>query len=146
MFTSYNDSIYGDIVLPILQYFQYYSFIVMILYYDNIGQLFLFDLFLLYCQHNSMQTTPIKQQPSDRRQILKPLHQPIISQPRTITIARGNTGLGMSLACDAETDSIVVKNILSGSAVGRDGRIRISDCIIAINHESLEGVSLSQAK
>ena len=52
----------------------------------------------------------------------------------------------MSLACDAETDSIVVKNILGGSSVGRDGRIRIGDCIIAINHESLEGVSLSQAK
>lgn len=52
----------------------------------------------------------------------------------------------MSLACDAETDSIVVKSILSGSAVGRDGRIRIGDCIIAINRESLEGVSLSQAK
>ena len=92
-----------------------------------------------------MQTTPVKQ-PSDRRQILKPLHQPIISQPHSITIPRGNTGLGMSLACDAETDSIVVKNILSGSAVGRDGRIRIGDCIIAINHETLEGVDLSQAK
>lgn len=104
------------------------------------------SLNFLFWQHNSIQTTPIKQQPTDRRQILKPLHQPLISQPRIITIARGNTGLGMSLACDAETDSIVVKNILSGSAVGRDGRIRIGDCIIAINHESLEGVSLSQAK
>ena len=104
-----------------------------------------FRFFCLLFQHNGIQTTPIKQ-PSDRRQILQPLHQPIISQPRTITIAKGNTGLGMSLACDAETDSIVVKSILSGSAVGRDGRIRIGDCIIAINRESLEGVGISQAK
>lgn len=92
-----------------------------------------------------MQTSPAKSS-ADRRQILQPLQPLSASQPRMIIIPKGNTGLGMSLACDAETDSIVVKNILSGSAVGRDGRIRIGDCIIAINRESLEGIGLSQAK
>ena len=68
------------------------------------------------------------------------------SEPREIRIRKGGHNLGMSLAADDKNACIVVKNVASNGAVGRDGRIRVGDRIIKINGKSLDGVSLTKAK
>ena len=41
---------------------------------------------------------------------------------------------------------IVVKKIESGSALAKDGRIRVGDRILAINGKSVEGLSIAKVK
>lgn len=68
------------------------------------------------------------------------------SESREIKIRKGNLSLGMNLASDDKNACIVVKNVASNGAVGRDGRIRVGDRIVTINGKSLDGVSLAKAK
>ena len=53
---------------------------------------------------------------------------------------------GMSLTSEDKTGFISVKNVSSSGAVGKDGRIRIGDRIVAVNRKTLEGISLPKAK
>ena len=41
---------------------------------------------------------------------------------------------------------IVVKKIESGSALAKDGRVRVGDRILAINGKSVEGLSIAKVK
>ena len=51
---------------------------------------------------------------------------------------------GLSLTQDSKTNAILVKSVKG--TVRKDGRIRAGDQILAINHESLENVSLPKAQ
>eukprot|EP00118_Oscarella_pearsei_P000868 m.6002 g.6002 ORF g.6002 m.6002 type:complete len:1738 (+) comp14693_c0_seq1:214-5427(+) len=73
------------------------------------------------------------------------LPPPRSDQPTEVVIQKGNTGLGLSVAGGGDT-GVMVKNILKGGAVGRDGRISVGDRIVEVNGEKLEGVSGARAR
>ena len=50
------------------------------------------------------------------------------------------------LAVMEDKGFIVVKKIESGSALAKDGRIRVGDRILAINGKSVEGLSIAKVK
>lgn len=68
------------------------------------------------------------------------------AEPRTCHIHVGSREVGLGLACDEVRGVIVVKHILKGGAVERDGRIREGDRIVAINSRKLEGITLKKAR
>uniref|UniRef100_A0A3Q3GVB2 PDZ domain-containing protein n=1 Tax=Labrus bergylta TaxID=56723 RepID=A0A3Q3GVB2_9LABR len=62
-----------------------------------------------------------------------------------ITLERGNSGLGFSIAGGTDNphigdDPIYVTKIIEGGAAHRDGRLQIGDKILAVNHMSLEDI------
>lgn len=66
--------------------------------------------------------------------------------PREAKILRAGYNIGLSIDLDYKNNCIVVKSVSSGGAVGRDGRIRVGDCIEAVNGKILAGLSLNRAK
>ncbi|XP_031574464.1 multiple PDZ domain protein-like [Actinia tenebrosa] len=65
----------------------------------------------------------------------------------TITIRRQEVGkLGINLKGDADGCGCVVKSVLRGGAVGRDNRIGVGDHIVAINDQSMIGLSNKASK
>ena len=68
------------------------------------------------------------------------------AEPRTCHIHVGSREVGLGLASDEVRGVIVVKHILKGGAVERDGRIREGDRIVAINSRKLDGITLKKAR
>ena len=68
------------------------------------------------------------------------------AEPRVCHIHVGNREVGLGLASDEVRGVIVVKHMLKGGAVERDGRIREGDRIVAINGRKLEGTTLQKAR
>ncbi|KAM4876856.1 multiple PDZ domain protein isoform 3-T6 [Thomomys bottae] len=65
---------------------------------------------------------------------------------RTITIAKGNSSLGMTVSADKDGLGVIVRSIIHGGAISRDGRIAIGDCILSINEESTISLTNAQAR
>ncbi|XP_032156094.1 multiple PDZ domain protein isoform X3 [Sapajus apella] len=65
---------------------------------------------------------------------------------RTITIAKGNSSLGMTVSANKDGLGMIVRSIIHGGAINRDGRIAIGDCILSINEESTISVTNAQAR
>ncbi|XP_078532022.1 multiple PDZ domain protein isoform X5 [Lissotriton helveticus] len=65
---------------------------------------------------------------------------------RTITIARGSSSLGMTVSASKDGCGMIVRSIIHGGSVSRDGRISIGDCILAINDECTTNLSNVQAR
>ncbi|XP_078225219.1 multiple PDZ domain protein isoform X21 [Callithrix jacchus] len=65
---------------------------------------------------------------------------------RTITIAKGNSSLGMTVSANKDGLGMIVRSIIHGGAISRDGRIAIGDCILSINEESTISVTNAQAR
>ncbi|XP_069095075.1 multiple PDZ domain protein isoform X4 [Pleurodeles waltl] len=65
---------------------------------------------------------------------------------RTITIARGSSSLGMTVSASKDGCGMIVRSIIHGGSVSRDGRISVGDCILAINDECTTNLSNVQAR
>ncbi|XP_011785796.1 PREDICTED: multiple PDZ domain protein isoform X3 [Colobus angolensis palliatus] len=65
---------------------------------------------------------------------------------RTINIAKGNSSLGMTVSANKDGLGMIVRSIIHGGAISRDGRIAVGDCILSINEESTVSVTNAQAR
>uniref|UniRef100_A0A8C3LUI8 Multiple PDZ domain protein n=1 Tax=Chrysolophus pictus TaxID=9089 RepID=A0A8C3LUI8_CHRPC len=64
----------------------------------------------------------------------------------TITIAKGNSSLGMTVSSDKDGTGMIVRSIIHGGSISRDGRINVGDCILSINGESSTNLTNAQAR
>ncbi|XP_049753128.1 multiple PDZ domain protein isoform X7 [Elephas maximus indicus] len=71
---------------------------------------------------------------------------PLDSWERTITIAKGNSSLGMTVSANKDGLGMIVRSIIHGGAISRDGRIAVGDCILSINEESTINLTNAQAR
>uniref|UniRef100_A0A9L0TEL1 Multiple PDZ domain crumbs cell polarity complex component n=1 Tax=Equus caballus TaxID=9796 RepID=A0A9L0TEL1_HORSE len=65
---------------------------------------------------------------------------------RTITITKGNSSLGMTVSANKDGLGMIVRSIIHGGAISRDGRIAVGDCILSINEESTISLTNAQAR
>ncbi|XP_069621060.1 multiple PDZ domain protein isoform X1 [Ranitomeya imitator] len=65
---------------------------------------------------------------------------------RTITVTRGNCSLGMTVSADKDGVGMIVRSVINGGSISRDGRIHVGDCILAINNESTANLTNTQAR
>ncbi|XP_054544718.1 multiple PDZ domain protein isoform X2 [Talpa occidentalis] len=65
---------------------------------------------------------------------------------RTITVAKGNSSLGMTVSANKDGLGMIVRSIIHGGAISRDGRISVGDCILSINEESTISLTNAQAR
>ncbi|XP_063107265.1 multiple PDZ domain protein isoform X3 [Cavia porcellus] len=65
---------------------------------------------------------------------------------RTITIAKGNSSLGMTVSANKDGLGMIVRSIIHGGAISRDGRIAVGDCIMSVNEESTINLTSAQAR
>ncbi|XP_053780462.1 multiple PDZ domain protein isoform X2 [Desmodus rotundus] len=65
---------------------------------------------------------------------------------RTIIIAKGNSSLGMTVSANKDGLGMIVRSIIHGGAISRDGRIAVGDCILSINEESTISLTSAQAR
>ncbi|XP_045696174.1 multiple PDZ domain protein isoform X2 [Phyllostomus hastatus] len=65
---------------------------------------------------------------------------------RTIIIAKGNSSLGMTVSANKDGLGMIVRSIIHGGAISRDGRIAVGDCILSINEESTISLTNAQAR
>ncbi|TNN80101.1 Disks large 2 [Liparis tanakae] len=68
-----------------------------------------------------------------------------------ITLERGNSGLGFSIAGGTDNPhigddpGIFITKIIPGGAAAEDGRLRVNDCILRVNDSDVSEVSHSKA-
>ncbi|XP_042115093.1 disks large homolog 1 isoform X17 [Peromyscus maniculatus bairdii] len=68
-----------------------------------------------------------------------------------ITLERGNSGLGFSIAGGTDNphigddSSIFITKIITGGAAAQDGRLRVNDCILKVNEADVRDVTHSKA-
>ncbi|XP_040096323.1 multiple PDZ domain protein [Oryx dammah] len=65
---------------------------------------------------------------------------------RTIVIAKGNSSLGMTVSANKDGLGVIVRSIIHGGAISRDGRIAVGDCLLRINEESTISLTNAQAR
>ncbi|XP_044541408.1 multiple PDZ domain protein [Gracilinanus agilis] len=65
---------------------------------------------------------------------------------KTIIIAKGNSSLGMTVSSNKDGSGMIVRSIIHGGAISRDGRIGVGDCILSINEESTINLTSAQAR
>ncbi|XP_068091038.1 multiple PDZ domain protein isoform X3 [Hyperolius riggenbachi] len=65
---------------------------------------------------------------------------------KTITVTRGNCSLGMTVSANKDGLGMIVRSVINGGSISRDGRIHVGDCILAINNESTANLTNAQAR
>ncbi|XP_062372034.1 multiple PDZ domain protein [Sardina pilchardus] len=65
---------------------------------------------------------------------------------RTITVVKGNSSLGMTVSAVKEGLGMLVRSIIHGGSISRDGRLGVGDLILAINGEPAANLSNAQAR
>ncbi|NXP25352.1 MPDZ protein, partial [Scytalopus superciliaris] len=65
---------------------------------------------------------------------------------KTITIAKGNSSLGMTVSSNKDGLGMIVRSVIHGGSISRDGRIGVGDCILSINEESTINLTNAQAR
>ncbi|XP_075597100.1 multiple PDZ domain protein isoform X9 [Balearica regulorum gibbericeps] len=65
---------------------------------------------------------------------------------KTITIAKGNSSLGMTVSSNKDSSGMIVRSIIHGGSISRDGRISVGDCILSINEEATTDLTNAQAR
>ncbi|NXU95613.1 MPDZ protein, partial [Xiphorhynchus elegans] len=65
---------------------------------------------------------------------------------KTITIAKGNSSLGMTVSSNKDGLGMIVRSVIHGGSISRDGRIGVGDCILSINEESTTSLTNAQAR
>ncbi|XP_075065785.1 multiple PDZ domain protein [Mixophyes fleayi] len=65
---------------------------------------------------------------------------------KTITVTRGNCSLGMTVSANKDGSGMIVRSVINGGSISRDGRIHVGDCILAINNESTANLTNAQAR
>ncbi|KAF1395159.1 hypothetical protein PFLUV_G00008650 [Perca fluviatilis] len=75
-----------------------------------------------------------------------PLPPPRTSFERTITVVRGNRGLGMSVSAIKDGTGMLVRSVVQGGSVSQDGRLVVGDAILAINGEPTSNLTNARAR
>ncbi|NWW58995.1 MPDZ protein, partial [Ifrita kowaldi] len=65
---------------------------------------------------------------------------------KTITIAKGNSSLGMTVSSNKDGLGMIVRSVIHGGSISRDGRIGVGDCILSINEETTTNLTNAQAR
>ncbi|XP_058279977.1 multiple PDZ domain protein isoform X7 [Hirundo rustica] len=65
---------------------------------------------------------------------------------KTIIIAKGNSSLGMTVSSNKDGLGMIVRSVIHGGSISRDGRIGVGDCILSINEESTTNLTNAQAR
>ncbi|NXO58013.1 MPDZ protein, partial [Aramus guarauna] len=65
---------------------------------------------------------------------------------KTITIAKGNSSLGMTVSSNKDSSGMIVRSVIHGGSISRDGRISVGDCILSINEEATTDLTNAQAR
>ncbi|XP_073763749.1 multiple PDZ domain protein isoform X24 [Danio rerio] len=65
---------------------------------------------------------------------------------RTITVVKGNASLGMTVCALKDGPGMLIRSIIHGGSISRDGRLRVGDLILAINGELTGNLTNAQAR
>uniref|UniRef100_UPI003AAA223C multiple PDZ domain protein n=1 Tax=Centroberyx gerrardi TaxID=166262 RepID=UPI003AAA223C len=65
---------------------------------------------------------------------------------RTITVVKGNSSLGMTVSAMKDGLGMLIRSIIHGGSISRDGRLGVGDLILAINGEPTANLSNAQAR
>ncbi|GAA6099914.1 multiple PDZ domain protein isoform X10 [Tachysurus ichikawai] len=65
---------------------------------------------------------------------------------RTITVVKGNSSLGMTVSTVKDGVGMLIRSIIHGGAISRDGRLGVGDLILAINGEATGNLTNAQAR
>ncbi|KAJ8262304.1 hypothetical protein GJAV_G00164950 [Gymnothorax javanicus] len=65
---------------------------------------------------------------------------------RTITVVKGNSSLGMTVSSVKDGSGMLIRSIIHGGSISRDGRLGVGDCILAINGEPTTHLTNAQAR
>ncbi|KAM4714598.1 multiple PDZ domain protein isoform 3-T3 [Anableps anableps] len=65
---------------------------------------------------------------------------------RTITVVKGNCSLGMTVSSMKDGLGMVIRSIIHGGSISRDGRLGVGDLILAINREPTTNLTNVQAR
>ncbi|XP_060720253.1 multiple PDZ domain protein isoform X8 [Tachysurus vachellii] len=65
---------------------------------------------------------------------------------RTITVVKGNSSLGMTVSTVKDGVGMLIRSVIHGGAISRDGRLRVGDLILAINGEATGNLTNAQAR
>ncbi|KAI3376455.1 hypothetical protein L3Q82_016917 [Scortum barcoo] len=65
---------------------------------------------------------------------------------RTITVVKGNSSLGMTVAAMKDGLGMLIRSIIHGGSISRDGRLGVGDLILAINGEPTANLTNAQAR
>ncbi|XP_060773020.1 multiple PDZ domain protein isoform X7 [Neoarius graeffei] len=87
--------------------------------------------------------------PMDKAQEEEPDQQemtPGSNFERTITVVKGNSSLGMTVSAVKDGVGMLIRSIIHGGAISRDGRLGVGDLILAINGEATGNLTNAQAR
>ncbi|XP_075968545.1 multiple PDZ domain protein isoform X2 [Anarhichas minor] len=65
---------------------------------------------------------------------------------RTITVVKGNSSLGMTVSAMKDGLGMLIRSIIHGGSISRDGRLGVGDLILAINGEPTASMTNAQAR
>ncbi|CAI5668721.1 unnamed protein product [Oreochromis niloticus] len=65
---------------------------------------------------------------------------------RTITVVKGNSSLGMTVSALKDGLGMLIRSIIHGGSISRDGRLGVGDLILAINGEPTANLTNAQAR
>nr|XP_043877956.1 multiple PDZ domain protein isoform X3 [Solea senegalensis] len=65
---------------------------------------------------------------------------------RTITVVKGNSSLGMTVSAIKDGLGMLIRSIIHGGSISRDGRLGVGDLILAINGEPTSNLTNVQAR
>ncbi|XP_026127721.1 multiple PDZ domain protein-like [Carassius auratus] len=98
-----------------------------------------------YNQHNTLQTNSPSQN-SRMETDAKHVSIPSSGYERSITIVRGNSSLGMTVSALRDGSGMIIRSVVHGGSISKDGRLAIGDGIVAINGESTTNLTNAQAR
>ncbi|XP_042256570.1 multiple PDZ domain protein isoform X5 [Thunnus maccoyii] len=65
---------------------------------------------------------------------------------RTITVVKGNSNLGMTVSAMKDGLGMLIRSVIHGGSISRDGRLGVGDLILAINGEPTANLTNAQAR
>ncbi|XP_077058121.1 multiple PDZ domain protein isoform X3 [Siphateles boraxobius] len=65
---------------------------------------------------------------------------------RTITVVKGSSSLGMTVCAVKDGAGMLIRSIIHGGSISRDGRLGVGDLILAINGEMTGNLTNAQAR
>ncbi|XP_016369397.1 multiple PDZ domain protein-like [Sinocyclocheilus rhinocerous] len=96
-------------------------------------------------QHGTLQTNSHSQN-SKMEADAKHVTIPSSGYERTITIVRGNSSLGMTVSALRDGSGMIIRSVVHGGSISKDGRLAVGDGIVAINGESTTDLTNAQAR
>ncbi|XP_042570856.1 multiple PDZ domain protein isoform X2 [Cyprinus carpio] len=98
-----------------------------------------------YNQHSTLQTNPHSQN-SKMEADAKHVSIPSSGYEKSITIVRGNSSLGMTVSALRDGSGMIIRSVVHGGSISKDGRLAVGDGIVAINGESTTNLTNAQAR